>query len=198
MGATGGSSGAGGGGAAGEDAGRSDDDAGQVGQGGHDGGSGGMGGTSAGSTITGMVMGKTFDKVTTALWIGKPDRNTPPTTVVYLFDASVQCSEISAVGWDGRIKAMQVLEMKTGGTTPGKYTIRGGMPAAVIAGEAATNHSTLGGAMPIEQFASGGTVTLTEVNAAKDATGSFDLMFPAGGRLAGTFNATWCPAGVEP
>src|SRR5205814_1218600 len=141
-------------------------------------------------------MGKPFNKITTALWIGAPDPNNPPTTVVYVFEGAVQCSAISAHGWDARVGTMQDIELKMGGTAPGTYTVKGGTPASIVAGEAATNHNFLS-ATPVEQFATSGTVTLTVLNAGKNATGSFDLTFP-NGSLKGSFDATWCKTGVEP
>jgi hypothetical protein len=66
-------------------------------------------------------------------------------------------------------------------------------------GEASVNYtlsSTAG--TPTETSSSGGTVTLSTLTANTNATGSFALTFGAANALNGTFNATFCPAGVEP
>jgi hypothetical protein len=173
---------------------------GATGTGGTRAGTGGGGGANATTmtSIAGTVGGKTFNTVTTALWIGNPDPNNPSVTVVYLFEMAVDCSAITATGWDATLgNANQDLELKAAGTTPGTYTVRGGNPAALAAGEAVVNHSVLM-TTPVEQIASAGsTVTLTALNPGRNATGSFDLTFP-NGSLKGTFNATWCPNGREP
>jgi hypothetical protein len=145
-----------------------------------------------------MVNGRTFTTAMTALWIGMPDANTPPVTVIYLFEMPVACSAITTAGWDTTLgNTNQDIELKAAGTTPGTYTVRGGNPAALAAGEAVVNHSVLM-ATPVEQIASAGsTITLTALNAGTNATGSFNLMF-TNGTLTGTFNATWCPNGREP
>ena len=128
-----------------------------------------------------------------------PDANAPPVAVVYVFEMPVQCSAITAAGWDTTLgNTNQDLELKAAGTTPGIYTVRGGNPAALAAGEAVINHSVLM-ATPVEQISgAGSTVTLTALNAGRNATGSFNLTFPGGGTLQGTFDATWCPNGREP
>ncbi|MEP6651994.1 MAG: hypothetical protein ABJA82_01465 [Myxococcales bacterium] len=162
------------------------------------GGSGaGMGGAT-GTSIAGMVSGKPFNSAMTALWIGMPDANNPAVTVVYLFDMPVKCSVIGAAGWDAALgNSNQVLELKAAGTTPGTYRVKGGNPTALAAGEAVVNHSVLM-TTPVEQIAAAGsTVTLTALNAGKNATGSFDIMFP-NGSLKGTFDAMWCATGREP
>jgi hypothetical protein len=117
---------------------------------------------------------------------------------VYLFENPVQCSAITGAGWDAALGGTnQDIEMKAGGTTPGTYTVIGGNPAALAAGEAVINHSVLM-ATPTEQVSSAGsTLTLVALNANRNATGSFQITFPSGS-LQGTFDATWCPNGREP
>jgi hypothetical protein len=161
------------------------------------GGGTGSGGA-AGNTVGGMVNGNPFNSAMTALWIGMPDPNTPPVTVVYLFEKPVLCSAITSAGWDAALPgANQDIELKAAGTTPGTYTVIGGNPAALAAGEAVINHSILM-ATPTEQVASAGsTITLTTLNANRNATGKFQITFPSGS-LQGTFDATWCPNGREP
>lgn len=167
------------------------------GTGGTGGGVAGAGGI-AGSSVNGMVNGRTFGTATTALWIGMPDANTPPVTVIYLFDMPVQCSAITTAGWDTTLgNTNQDLEMKAAGTTPGTYTVQGGNPTALAAGEAVVNYSVLMAA-PAEQIASAGsTITLTAFNAGRNATGSFNITF-TNGSLQGAFDATWCANGREP
>lgn len=162
-------------------------------------GTGGTGGVAAATqSISGAVSGTPFVHAATALWIGMPDPNTPAVTVVYLFESPVACSAITRAGWDAALgTSNQDLEMKAAGTTPGTYTVIGGNPAALAAGEAVVNHSVLT-TSPVEQIASAGsTVTLTALNAGKDATGSFQIVFP-NGSLQGAFDATWCANGREP
>src|SRR5258708_7258229 len=121
------------------------------------GGSGGAGGTGgsggAGNTIMGTVNGMGFNTVQTALWIGKPDSAT--TTVVYMFSNAVNCADIGAPGWDGRITdKTQVLEMKAFGTTPMMYTVTS--PPTPAPGEASVNHSlTPHDGTSVETIASG-------------------------------------------
>ena len=64
-----------------------------------------------GSTVTGSVNGTTpFGTVATALGIGAAD--SAATTVVYLFNKSVTCAELSPAGWDARITDnTEVLEL---------------------------------------------------------------------------------------
>lgn len=171
--------------------------------GGRTGGTGGHAGVGAtggasGTTITGSVNGMPFSAAMTALWIGMPDPNTPPVTVVYLFEKPVSCSALTNAGWDATLGAAnQDIEMKAAGAAPGVYTVVGGNPAALAAGEAVVNHSLLT-ANPTEQVASAGsTITLSALNTNRDATGSFHLTFP-NGTLEGTFDAAWCLTGREP
>jgi hypothetical protein len=158
----------------------------------------GSGSGGAPGTITGSVNGMPFTAAMTALWIGMPDPNTPPVTVVYLFEKTVACSALTNAGWDAALGATnQDIEMKAAGTAPGVYTVIAGNPAALAAGEAVVNHTILT-ANPTEQIASASsTITLTALNANRDATGSFHLTFP-NGTLDGTFDAVWCPTGREP
>jgi hypothetical protein len=168
------------------------------GRGGSGGGATGGVGGSPGTSIIGMVNGKPFNSAMTALWIGMPDANTPAVTVVYLFEMPVQCSAITAAGWDATLgNTNQDIEMKAAGTTPGTYTVIGGNPTARAAGEAVINHSFLM-ATPMEEIAgAGSTITLTALNSNRNATGSFQITCLSGS-LQGTFDATWCAAGREP
>jgi hypothetical protein len=150
--------------------------------------------TSPGNSITGSVNGKPFNTVSNALYAGKPDD--PASTVVFMFEAPVQCSEIGAVGWDTRVmNGSQVLELKLMGTAPMVYTVTTSTTPAP--GEASVNHAIAMPGTPPETSSNGGTVTLAALNVMTSAIGSFDLTYP-NGSLQGTFNATYCAGGVEP
>lgn len=145
--------------------------------------------------ISGSATGTPFSAVAGAIWIGAPDD--PTTTVVFLFSQSTSCASIAAVGWDTRItNGTQVLEMKEFGTSPGTYSVVTTLTPAP--GEASVNYTlSATSGTPAETISSGGSVTLAALNTNNDATGSFALMFTTRG-LDGTFNANFCPDGVEP
>lgn len=156
---------------------------------------GSAGGTASGTTIMGSFMGMPFTTAPTALWIGMPDSN--QTEVVYVFSNPVDCATLGAAGWDAKIpNNTQVLEMKEFGTSPAAYTVV--KSATPKAGEASVNH-TLSKTTPpsAESPGTAGTVTIATINAGKNITGSFDVKFNADA-LTGTFDATFCPGGVEP
>jgi hypothetical protein len=166
------------------------------GSGGNDSGGGTDGGSGNGSgTVSGSGNGTPFPTVASALWFGKPD--SAATTVVYVFSKHVDCSQLTAPAWDSRItNGTLFIEMKEFGLTPKVYTVTGS--ATPAPGEASVNHtvsSTSG--TPVEGAATGGTVTLTALNAGTNTTGSFALQFGAN-NLTGTFDAAWCANGVEP
>ena len=175
------------------------------GTGGAGGGTGGVGGGVGGGTgggssgpgaVTGSVNGATpFGAVSNAYWIGAPD--SAASTVVYLFNKNVACADIQALGWDTRIpNDTQILEMVMYGTAPATFTVTSSLTPAP--GEARVNHTfsrTVG--TPIEQFASGGTVTLAQRIAVTKATGTFSLLFGANS-MTGSFDAGYCAGGVEP
>jgi hypothetical protein len=158
------------------------------------GGSGGSGGAS-GNSISGMIGSTPFNSVSAALWIGAPD--SASTTVVYLFDHPVQCSELASPGWDGRItNGTQVLEMKMIGTTVRAYTVT--TSATPAPGEASVNYTLSSQTgTPAEMISNGGTVTLSTLTPTTTATGSFNITFSSGS-LMGTFAAAYCPGGHEP
>jgi hypothetical protein len=143
----------------------------------------------------GSVSGMPFTTSTTALWLGKPD--SAATEVVYVFSKPVDCAILGAPGWDTKITSdTQVLEMKVFGTAPGTFkVVKNANPAT---GQAVVNYtlSKMVGT-PAETVGSGGTVTVTAIAAGKDITGSFALTFGADS-LDGTFDAVFCPGGVEP
>jgi hypothetical protein len=153
--------------------------------------------TPAGSpgTISGTVSGHSYGTVSSAWWIGVPDA--AGSTVVYLFDKNVACSDLQAAGWDTRItNQTQVLELKIMSASPGTYSLSAVVPPpAGMSGSYYTLSATTG--TPTETSLSTGTVTLTTRQPTTSATGSFQASATAGS-LNGTFNASYCAGGVEP
>jgi len=150
-----------------------------------------------GNTIAGTFDGRPFDKVAATYVIGAPD-DPAQTVVLYLFDGAVACADISSVGWDEVVPDQtQSLEIKLIGKTPGDYVVTLGPTLGV--GQAAVNYTlTSTSGNPSEVSASGGTVRVDAIAGDGSATGSFDLSFPSGDMLAGTFNAPPCDGGKEP
>jgi hypothetical protein len=148
-----------------------------------------------GNRISGTVNGKTFNTVMTALYAGMPDD--PASTVVFLFEAAVDCSQVSAAGWDKRVpNGSQVLELKMMGTTAMAYTVT--TAATPAPGEASVNHTVAAPTgTPPETASNGGKVTLVAITPTASAKGSFDLTYP-NGSLSGAFDASYCAGGVEP
>jgi hypothetical protein len=147
------------------------------------------------ATIAGSVAGTPFTAAPTSLWIGSPD--SVATAVVYLFSGPVDCAALAAAGWDSRLPSdTQVLEMKVFGTAPATYgVVKSANPAS---GQASVNH-TLSKQVgtPVETAASSGVVAVSEVHPHVDIKGTFSLRW-ADGSLDGTFDAVFCPGGVEP
>ncbi|MEO7331119.1 MAG: hypothetical protein ABI193_21260, partial [Minicystis sp.] len=144
----------------------------------------------------GSAGGKVVSQVASAYFIGQSD-DPAHTTVLYLFDAPVACSDLAAPGWDTTVtNATGALELKLIGNAPGSYPVSQSVtPAQHEASVSFTVTSTT--ATPAEHASSGGDVQLDTIEAGKVATGSFDLQFPDGS-LKGTFSAGWCPNGHEP
>ena len=153
------------------------------------------GGNAAGTMISGTFMGMPFTTSPTSLWIGMPDSN--QTEVMYVFENPVDCATLGAPGWDAKIpNNTQVLEMKVFGTAPATFNVV--KSATPKAGDASVNHSLSKTTPPsVESPGSGGTVTVTNITAGKNITGAFAVQFGAD-MLTGTFDATYCPGGVEP
>src|SRR5262249_47494460 len=147
-------------------------------------------------TGTGTVAGHPFGAVGASYFIGKSD-DPINTTVIYLFDARVSCSDLGAPGWDARIAdGTGALEMKLLGTGKGTFPVSS-TPSGT-SGQSLVNFtvsSTSG--TPNEVVSKSGAVTLESLTAHSSAAGSFDLMF-SDGTLQGTFSAAWCPGGQEP
>jgi hypothetical protein len=147
-------------------------------------------------TISGSVDGRSFADVAAAYIIGRPD-DAARTTVIYVFDTAISCSEIEQAGWDETVPDQsQAIEMKLIGKSPGDYPVAGaGVPTS---GEADVNYTvTSTSQTPSEVSATLGTVGLSKVDGTKSASGTFDLTIP-GGSLAGSFSAAACPGGREP
>lgn len=156
------------------------------------------GDTAAGGsgTISGSFDGRAFDTVGASWRIGEPD-DPAQTMVVFVFDHPIACADLADPGWDTRITdGTQAVEMKVVGTTAGDYPLAAGRTPAP--GESDVNYtlsSTTG--TPQETSADSGDVAVDSV-AGDGATGSFDLLFPSGDTLTGTFVAEPCPQGNEP
>lgn len=151
---------------------------------------------SGSGTIAGSFDGRAFDTVAASWRIGEPD-DPDQTMVVYVFDQPISCADIADAGWDTRITDQtQAVEIKVVGTTAGDYPLAAGRTPGP--GESDVNYtlsSTTG--TPGETSADTGDVVIDSADAGA-ATGSFDLTFPSGDTLVGTFNATACAQGSEP
>jgi hypothetical protein len=164
------------------------------------------GGTVGGGAATniGQVGGKPFSWASGSFLIGMPDPgpNGLRATVLYVFEKPIACSAISHVGWDAPVVLgqNQVLEMRAIGPVPGPFKVVGPPPAgntATAMGEVAVNQLDNGRSADPEQVFNGGTVTIDAIVDKESAHGSFDVGFEKGA-LTGTFEAVYCPTGVEP
>jgi len=147
-------------------------------------------------TIAGSFDGRTFDTVAASWRIGEPD-DPDQTMVVFVFDNPISCADIADAGWDTRITDQtQAIEIKVVGTTAGDYPLATGRTPGP--GESDVNY-TLSSTTdtPGETSADSGDVVIDSADAGA-ATGSFDLTFPSGDTLVGTFNASPCAQGNEP
>jgi hypothetical protein len=135
-------------------------------------------------TISGSVKGTSWTKVSNAYWIGK---NLPggPAVTVFVFEASVPCSDIVNVNWDKTATAArQILELSFTEEKARAFTVMTDVFAAYLFQD-------------YNPDAFGGTATITAINPGVNLTGSFDFDF-LGDKLMGTFDAKFCPDGVEP
>jgi hypothetical protein len=130
--------------------------------------------------IAGGIRGAPFP-VARAFWLGRASSS--PTRVV-LLEAPARCGDIAAGGWDRRMGGMQILELGVEGTTPGVYQIRRTADASYVGPRG-------------NPEADSGTVTIRALTTSMNVVGSFQLTF-GGDRLTGTFDAAFCPPGVEP
>lgn len=147
-------------------------------------------------TIDGTFDGRAFDTVAASWRIGEPD-DPDQTMVVFVFDNPISCADIADAGWDTRITDQtQAVEIKVIGTSAGDYPLATGRTPGP--GESDVNYTlsaTTG--TPGETSADSGDVLIDTAEAGA-ATGSFDLTFPSGDNLVGTFNASPCAQGNEP
>jgi hypothetical protein len=135
-------------------------------------------------TVAGSVNGTSWTTLSSAYWIGKVAPGSPP-VIFFLFEAPVACADIVNVNWDKTpTGSRQLLEIALEDTAPRAYQI---MTEAFA--------SYLLGAYNPDAYS--GTVTVDAVNAGTDLAGGFDLQF-LGDSLRGTFDAKYCPDGVEP
>lgn len=153
--------------------------------------------TAAGSgTIAGSFNGRTFDTVGASWRIGEPD-DPNQTMVIFVFDNPISCADIVDAGWDTRVTDQtQAVEIKVIGKTAGNYPLATGRTPGP--GESDVNY-TLSSTTdtPGETSADSGDVVIDSADA-DTATGSFDLTFPSGDTLVGTFDASPCAQGNEP
>jgi hypothetical protein len=135
-------------------------------------------------------------KVAAAYFIGKSD-DPANTTVIYVFDTVVACSDLGAAGWDTKIQDQTgAIELKLLGTAAGTYPVSTTPNGA--AGQALVNFTVSStSATPKETLCKSGSVTLDSLDPERRAKGTFDLTFPDG-TLTGTYDATWCASGHEP
>lgn len=147
-------------------------------------------------TISGSFDGRAFDTVAASWRIGEPD-DPEQTMVVYVFDQPISCADIADPGWDTRIADQtQAIEIKAVGTTAGDYPLATGRTPGP--GESDVNYTLSSTtSTPAETSADSGVVVI-ETAESGAATGSFDLTFPSGDTLVGTFNASACAQGNEP
>jgi hypothetical protein len=112
-------------------------------------------------------------------WIGRP--SSQGTTVFFLIEAKLTCPSVSQAGWDNNFPG-QLLEIQVEGTNPGAYAVPGQASGDYGRGD---------------KIATGGTVTVTDLDAEVGIAGSFTLTFGAG-TMQGTFGLNYCDGGVEP
>ena len=149
-----------------------------------------------------------FTSLAQATWIGSPD--SAGTTVLYLLSKPSVCSATSWAaggGWDTKVPVdTLMLEIKLSAppptTFPTTYNVvlsNPALSAPPTAGHAFAFFNKLTGAQPVpESSASGGTITISAVNAGSDVKGSLSLTFSGGGTLSGAFDATYCAGAGEP
>jgi hypothetical protein len=146
------------------------------------------------ATIAGSVNGNPFSAAAGAYTIRGTDD--PENVVIYVFSDAVKCSDIGATGWDSRVgQRVQALEMKLKSAVPGAFSVV--TTPTIAAGEASVNDTFVGPAGPSEQIASGGSIHLDSYAQGMRASGQFDIAFKTES-LKGTFDAVFCPGGVEP
>jgi hypothetical protein len=141
----------------------------------------------ANSTVTGSVMGTPFGRpVANAYWIGKPSAGSLPTQI-FLLGGPLDCPGIGAPLWDKTLGNAPLLELGVRGTAPNTYAIGTDADASYLPDVSGVFNPS----------ADGGMVTISMVNPGLNIVGSYEVHFQ-GDTLKGTFDATYCGAGVEP
>jgi hypothetical protein len=135
------------------------------------------------NTVSGTIQGVPWRSVAVAWWIGEASAP-PPTAFVFVLESPTTCAAISVPNWDKIIGDEQVLEIQVREPAVKTMQVPAEAAAAYLRGE-------------YNPSAESGTVSLSSINTGKSLVGSFDALF-AGERLKGTFEATYCPTGVEP
>lgn len=141
-------------------------------------------------TISGSVGGRTFDHVSSALWLESADEQAD--VAVYLFENPVQCQTVSMPGWEGHLAAGgQVLELAYHGTQLGTFTVSDdlfpppGTASVEYIPEADERREIL---------STGGMLTLDALVPRVHAAGTFDVQLGTTS-LRGSFDAVFCPGG---
>jgi hypothetical protein len=149
-----------------------------------DGGSNDVATSLPGNAIHGTVMGMLFSAVSSSYWVQNPSPGGAP-TLVFLADESLSCQSLSVSGWDKTLGAnTQLLEIGLPGPTASTFHILMDADANYLGG-------------PYNPSADAGSITITAVNVGQSLDGTFDLAFGTDA-LRGTFDAHFCPSGVEP
>ena len=134
-------------------------------------------------TVSGSVAGNSWTHIAAAYWIGKPAAGSPP-VILFLLEAPLDCPTISLLNWDKTIGVSQVLEIGLSEAAARTFHVPGDGVVAYL-------RDTL------NPDADSATITATAINPMRNLTGTFDAMFRTD-RLQGTFDAAYCPRGVEP
>ena len=137
----------------------------------------------ASGTVSGAVTGTAWNRLASAFWIGKASAP-PPVAFLFLLESPTSCAALVHANWDKFIGNEQVLEIELRDTSARGFRVPGEASAAYLRGE-------------YNPDADGGSVTVSEVTPGQSLAGSFDLTF-AGDALRGSFQAGYCPDGVEP
>lgn len=147
-------------------------------------------------TIAGAIDGRAFRAVRSAWMLGRPD-DPSSTLVIYLFDRSVSCGDLSGAGWDATMASdVQALKLKLKGRTIGDYPTAADGALSTSKSLSRYTITARKGALS-EASAEAGEVKLTALTAGSSASGSFDLGFSTG-RVTGTFVAGFCAEAREP
>jgi hypothetical protein len=133
--------------------------------------------------VSGSVNGVRFDSLSSAYWIGKPSAGGAP-MVLFLFEKPASCEALGQANWDKVLGDAQLLEIGTLRAEAGKYPVPTDAYAAYLRGE-------------VNPDAEAGAVTVTALNPNRDAQGTFEAHYGAE-VVKGTFDAEYCPGGVEP